>query len=61
MVMMIILVAVFAICMCATVITGYMIDTNRNSEPPIVLIFFFSIVIGFSAITSFIIGHFVGF
>ena len=61
MVMMIILAAVFAICMCAAVITGYMIDTNRHSEPPVVLTFFFSIVIGVSAIVSFIIGHFVGF
>ena len=61
MVMMIILAAVFSICIFTTVITGYMIDTNRNNEPPIVLTFFFSIVIGVSAILSFIIGHFVGF
>ena len=60
MIVMIILAAVFSICIFTTFITGYMIDTNKNNEPPVVLTFFFSIVIGVSAILSFTIGHFVG-
>lgn len=60
MTIMIILSTVFAICMFATFITGYMIDTKQNPEPPIVLTFFFSLIIGFSAIASFIVGHFTG-
>lgn len=60
MVIMIILSAIFSICLFATFITGYMIDTKKNTNPPVVLTFFFSIIIGVSAIFSFIVGHFTG-
>lgn len=60
MTIMIILSAIFVICMFAAFITGYLIDTKQNPEPPIVITFFLSLIIGFSAITSFILGHFTG-
>lgn len=57
---MIIFTIVFVVCTIVAFTTGILIDLNPDPKPPIILTFFLSIVIGMSAIISFIVGHYAG-
>jgi hypothetical protein len=57
---MIIYTIIFAVCIITAFTTGVLVDINPNPKPPIILIFFLSIVIDIGAIISFIVGHYVG-
>lgn len=57
---MIIFTVIFAVCTIVAFAAGILIDLNPDPNPPIILIFFLSIVIGMSAIISFIVGHYAG-
>jgi len=58
--MMIVCAIFIAIGIIATIITGVMIDGKANPKPPLILSFYLSVIIGLSAIVSFIVGHFTG-
>lgn len=57
---MIIFTVIFAVCTIVAFAAGILIDLNPDPNPPIILIFFLSIVIGMNAIISFIVGHYAG-
>lgn len=57
---MVIFTVIFAVCTIVAFATGILIDLKPDPKPPIILIFFLSIVIGMSAIISFIVGHYAG-
>lgn len=58
--MMIILTILFAVCTIIGFTTGILTDLSSDPKPPLILTFFLSIIIGMSAIITFIAGHFMG-
>jgi hypothetical protein len=57
---MILFTVIFAVCTIIAFTTGILIDLEPDPQPPMILTFFLSIVIGMSAIISFIVGHYAG-
>jgi heme/copper-type cytochrome/quinol oxidase subunit 1 len=57
---MIIYVILITIGIITSVITGIMIDKEPNPKPLLFLSFWLSVIIGLSALISFIVGHFTG-
>lgn len=58
--MMIFLTILFGICTIIAFTTGILVDLKSDPSAPLILTFFLSIIIGLSAIITFIVGHFLG-